>query len=95
MFASFQNGMSELVDALVRHIEAAASIRRETAIRTVRRSAETGAGWTLETADERSLPFDAVVVALPAHRAAALLATTDANLSAALAQSNTHRARLW
>ncbi len=84
MFASFQNGMSELVDALVRRIEAAGSIRRDTPIRGLRRSADTGEGWTLETADGRSLPFDAVVRALPAHRAAALLTTADANLSAAL-----------
>jgi oxygen-dependent protoporphyrinogen oxidase len=84
MFASFQNGMSELVDALVRRIEAAGSIRRDTPIRGLRRSADTGEGWTLETADGRSLPFDAVVGALPAHRAAALLTTADANLSAAL-----------
>lgn len=84
MFASFPNGISELVDALVRRIEAAGIIHRETPIRAVRRTGAASDGWTLETADGRSLTYDAVIVALPAPVVSALLATADANLSAAL-----------
>jgi oxygen-dependent protoporphyrinogen oxidase len=84
MFASFREGLSELVAALVRQIEGTGRIYRETAIRAVRRSADSTGGWTLEAADGRSLAFDAVIVALPAPRAAELLAPVDAELGAAL-----------
>jgi protoporphyrinogen/coproporphyrinogen III oxidase len=84
MFVSFQDGMSELVAALVHRIEEAGAIHRETAVRALRRPAEATGDWTLETADGRSLPFDGVIVALPAHRAAELLTPADANLGGAL-----------
>ncbi len=86
LFASFKDGMSELVEALVRRIEQSGVIHRRTAIRTLRLRAETGEGFAMETADGRDLAFDAVVLALPAHRAAALVAQIDSNLSAALGE---------
>jgi oxygen-dependent protoporphyrinogen oxidase len=84
LFASFKDGMSELVDALVRRIEQSGVIHRGTSIRTLRRRAETGEGFALETADGRELAFGAVIVALPANRTAKLLAQLDSNLSTAL-----------
>jgi oxygen-dependent protoporphyrinogen oxidase len=85
LFASFKDGMSELVDALVRRIEQSGVVHRATSIRTLRRRVETGEGFAVETADGRDLAFDAVVVALPANRTAKLLAQLDSNLSAELA----------
>jgi protoporphyrinogen/coproporphyrinogen III oxidase len=84
LFASFRDGMSELVEALVRRIERSGVIHRGTAIGTLRRRAEADGGFALETADGRDLAFDVVVVALPANRAAKLLAQLDSNLSTAL-----------
>jgi oxygen-dependent protoporphyrinogen oxidase len=84
LFATFRDGMCELVDALVRRIEQSGVIHRRTAIRTLRPRAESDAGFALETSEGRNLAFDVVIVALPAYRAAGLLAQLDSHLSAAL-----------
>jgi oxygen-dependent protoporphyrinogen oxidase len=84
LFASFKNGMSELVEALVRRIEQSGVIHRAMAIRTLRLRGETDGGFALETADGRDVAFDVVIMALPANRTAKLLAQLDSNLSAEL-----------
>jgi oxygen-dependent protoporphyrinogen oxidase len=86
LFLSLRNGMSELVDALVRRIEAAGAIHRNTEIRALRRSCEAEGGFVLENREGRQHAFDVVVLALPANRAAGLLQSIDRDLSAALGE---------
>ena len=86
LFAALRDGMSELVDALVERIESAGTIHRGVGIRALRPPDVTDSAFTLETSDGRDLAFDLVVVALPANRAAGLVASIDAQLSAALGE---------
>jgi oxygen-dependent protoporphyrinogen oxidase len=85
LFVALRGGMAELVDALAARIETAGTIHRNTGVRALRPS-EGGDGFTLQTVEGRDLTFDAVIVGLPANRAAGLLATIDADLSAALGE---------
>jgi oxygen-dependent protoporphyrinogen oxidase len=86
LFVSLQTGMAELVDALVRRVEAAGTIQRHTPIRTVQQAAEPDGGFTLESTDGQRLKFDVVILAVPAERAAALLDSIDSKLSSALCE---------
>lgn len=72
LFATPAGGISELVDALVSQVRPGAAVRLETEVARV--APESGrAGFVLETVDGSRDDFDAVVIALPAYRAAALV----------------------
>jgi oxygen-dependent protoporphyrinogen oxidase len=79
-FVSLVGGMSELVEALVADLPAE-SLRKETRVRAVRRD---GDGFTVE-ADGGPVSARAVVVALPAPRAAPLLEAVSAEAARLLA----------
>jgi oxygen-dependent protoporphyrinogen oxidase len=68
LFTSLKNGMQEMVDA------AAAALPAESVrlLQTVSAIERCGSGWAIRTED-RTEPFDAVVLAVPAPAAAALL----------------------
>jgi oxygen-dependent protoporphyrinogen oxidase len=77
LFLSLDDGLQSLVDALVRHLPDS-TIQLEHPITRLERG--DGGGWRLDGAFE----CDAVIVATPAHAAAALLAPLDATLAAEL-----------
>jgi oxygen-dependent protoporphyrinogen oxidase len=80
LFTSLKEGMQQMVDALVAALDAA-SLKTETPVRAI--SPEAG-GWVV-SAGLQSDQFDAVIVALPTHAAAALLQRSGHDLSAELA----------
>ncbi|HVR71781.1 MAG TPA: protoporphyrinogen oxidase [Vicinamibacteria bacterium] len=82
VFYSLRDGLGELVDALVARLPAH-SLRLRCPVRDVRRS---GAGFVLNTGGGTEVRARAVLLAVPAGRAAELLADTDSDLTAALAE---------
>jgi len=68
LFTSLQEGMQQMVDALVTALDPA-SLKTETPVQAI--SPEAG-GWVV-SAGLQSDQFDAIIVALPTHAAAALL----------------------
>src|SRR2546422_1949388 len=75
LFAAPLDGMGALVEALARRLPEGI-VRLRTAVGSLARD---GGGWRLE-AGGGALAADAVVVATPAHAAAPLLASLDAEL---------------
>lgn len=69
LFASFQNGMEELIQSLRNHLSSA-KIRTDFTVKSLRRSGEV---WHVQSESGESQNFDAVCLAVPAHRAAAIL----------------------
>jgi oxygen-dependent protoporphyrinogen oxidase len=82
LFLSFDRGIQVLVDSLVSKI-GHARIHFNRTVSSLR-SLEAGR-WALGTNEGNEGTFDAVVIALPAHRAAQLLDQVDSKISAALA----------
>ena len=80
LFTSLKNGMQQLVETLVPRLDPA-SLIINTQVASIQRDS---AGWTV-SAGSKSDHFDAVILALPTHAAAKLLATCCADLSAELA----------
>jgi protoporphyrinogen/coproporphyrinogen III oxidase len=80
-FVSLEGGLSELVDALVARLPAEA-LRPSTAVTAVAPAAR---GWTVRTSDGQAIAARAVVVALPAPRAAVLLRPCAPSLADELA----------
>jgi oxygen-dependent protoporphyrinogen oxidase len=80
LFTSLKNGMQQLVEALVPHLNQA-SLITNAPVQSVR--FETG-GWTVLTGSN-SHRFDAVILAVPTHAAAPLLSFSSPDLSAELA----------
>lgn len=78
-FRSFPRGMQELADALAARL-AGHDVRRETAATGVERHA---GGFRVRVADGTAIDARAVIVAAPAHVAAALLPPIDPALAAA------------
>src|SRR6202140_3898903 len=76
VFTSLKEGMQQMVDAVVARLDANAS-NTSTLVRAVIREHD---GWTV-SAGYQSDRFDAVIIATPAHAAAALLPSADENLS--------------
>jgi oxygen-dependent protoporphyrinogen oxidase len=81
VFNAPRGGMTSLIDAVAG--SAPLEIRSGTEVRAVRRSGERG--WEIQLATGESLEADAVVVALPAHQAAPILAEGSGLGSAAIA----------
>ena len=84
MFLSMREGMAQLPLALQERIEAAATIRCETPLRSVSRNE--GEGFLLEFGDGQSEQFDAVVLAVPAFRVAEALRGFDGELAGVLGE---------
>jgi oxygen-dependent protoporphyrinogen oxidase len=81
MFVTLRQGLSSLVDALAARLPAGA-VRLRMPVERVERRADQ---WQIVAADGTARVFDAVILAVPAHAAAKLLAGADAELSARLA----------
>jgi oxygen-dependent protoporphyrinogen oxidase len=80
LFATLQGGLSTLIERLRARIEEHALIRLGAAVTAIR-SGGAGGPWQLDFSDASTDTFDAVIVALPAHRAAAVLQPVDAPLA--------------
>ncbi len=79
LFATFPGGMQELVDALIRRLPAATQ-QLGTGVKRLRRQE----GWQLELQDGRLIETDALCLAVPAWKAAELLAGDSAVLAGTL-----------
>jgi oxygen-dependent protoporphyrinogen oxidase len=79
LFTSLRNGMQHLVETLVPRLDAA-SLRTSTRVESLRWETS---GWSVAT-KVGTEKFDAVIVAVPAHAAAALLSAASPELSAEL-----------
>lgn len=91
LFASFRDGMSELIDALVRSIKAAGEVHLDAPVSTLLRSASPQEGFSLQFAaglgtSTHTTSFDAAILALPADRAADLVWPLDSMLAGALGE---------
>jgi oxygen-dependent protoporphyrinogen oxidase len=80
LFTSLKNGMQQLVETIVSRLDAS-SLVTNTAAQSIH--SEVG-GWTI-SAGLKSDHFDAVILALPTHAAAQLLAMSSPELSSELA----------
>jgi oxygen-dependent protoporphyrinogen oxidase len=87
LFTSLKNGMQQLVETLVPRLSPA-SLVTNTPVHSIQPEAT---GWTVGVPPEgrgtglKSDHYDAVILAIPAHAAAQLLATSSPELSAELA----------
>jgi protoporphyrinogen/coproporphyrinogen III oxidase len=81
LFSSLKDGMQQMVNALVTHLDAKA-LKASAPVQSVIRQNN---GWTV-CAGYQTDHFDAVIIATPAHAAAALLQTADENLSCELGE---------
>jgi len=79
LFTSLKDGMQQLVDAVLARLTAS-SLRRGTYVSSV----QPEHGKWIVTADQRSLEFEAVVVATPTQAAAAVLKDASAELAGEL-----------
>jgi oxygen-dependent protoporphyrinogen oxidase len=80
LFTSLMNGMQQLVETLVPRLNQV-SLLTSSPVHSIQ--PRTG-GWSV-SAGMKSDPFDAVILAVPTHAAAQLLATSSPDLSAELA----------
>jgi protoporphyrinogen/coproporphyrinogen III oxidase len=76
VFTSLKEGMQQIIDALVARLDADA-LNTSALVQAVIREHD---GWTV-SAGYQSDRFDAVIIATPAHAAAAMLLSADENLS--------------
>jgi oxygen-dependent protoporphyrinogen oxidase len=83
LFSSLKEGMQQMVDALVARLDAA-SLRTSSPVQSLIPQDD---GWTV-AAGYQSDHFDAVIIAAPAHAAAAVLQSADENLARELASIN-------
>jgi oxygen-dependent protoporphyrinogen oxidase len=81
LFTSLQEGMQQMVDALVAHLDANA-LKTSTLVQS---AIPQDNAWTV-SAGYQTDQFDAVIVATPAHIAAAVLQAADENLAHELSE---------
>ena len=81
LFSSLKDGMQQMVDALVARLDAN-SLKTSAPVQSVIRQNN---GWTV-SAGYQTDHFDAVIVATPAHAAAAVLRAADENLARELGE---------
>jgi protoporphyrinogen/coproporphyrinogen III oxidase len=87
LFTSLKDGMQQMVDAVVARLNPAA-LRTSCAVQSIVQSVLPQAGgWTVSAGNQCD-QFDAVIIAAPAHAAAAALKAVDAYLSRELAEIN-------
>ena len=80
LFTSLKNGMQQLAETLVPRLDPS-SLLTSAPVHSIQPEA---GGWTVSTKSE-SARFDAVILAVPTHAAAQLLAASSSELSAELA----------
>ncbi|MDC0934862.1 protoporphyrinogen oxidase [Pirellulales bacterium] len=85
-FVSLRGGMSTLVDALVSQLPEGCIRLGTSAARISRVGNQSDSRWRVEVADDQPAEFDGLILAVPAPRAATLLADVDAELAAQLRQ---------
>ena len=83
VFTSLKNGMQQLVDTLIQRLNPS-SLLTNTPVQSIHSEA---GGWTVSTRSQ-SDHFDAVILAVPTHAAAQLLANSSLQLSTELAAIN-------
>jgi oxygen-dependent protoporphyrinogen oxidase len=83
LFTSLKEGMQQMVDALVARLDSA-NLRTSSPVQSLIPQND---GWTV-AAGYQSDHFDAVIIAAPAHAAAAVLQSADENLARELASIN-------
>jgi oxygen-dependent protoporphyrinogen oxidase len=83
LFTSLKSGMQQMVDALLARLDSGA-LRTSSIVQSVLPQA---GGWTV-SAGYQSDQFDAVIIAAPAHAAAAVLKAVSTVLSRELAEIN-------
>jgi oxygen-dependent protoporphyrinogen oxidase len=83
VFTSLKNGMQQLVDTLTQRLNPS-SLLTNTPVQSIHSEA---GGWTVSTRSQ-SDHFDAVILAVPTHAAAQLLANSSLQLSTELAAIN-------
>jgi protoporphyrinogen/coproporphyrinogen III oxidase len=81
LFTSLREGMQQMVDALLAHLDPRA-LRHSATVQSV---IPQEGGWTV-SAGYQSDQFDALIIATPAHVASALLQMADKNLSRELGE---------
>jgi oxygen-dependent protoporphyrinogen oxidase len=79
LFTTLKGGMQQIVDAVVQRLTPA-SVHCGVAVNAINPEGE---GWVM-SAGERKLPFDALIVAIPAQAASAMLRETIPELSSEL-----------
>jgi oxygen-dependent protoporphyrinogen oxidase len=84
LFTSLEDGMQQMADALAERLDSSA-LRTSSIVQSIVQSVDEG--WTVY-AGHQSDRFDALIIATPAHAAAALLESVDASLSRELAEIN-------
>jgi len=80
MFSTLRNGMQTLVDAIIQRIDNR-RIHLHAKVETMQKSAD---GWQLtllENGKQKTTTYDAIILAVPAHAAAAMLEDTDQTLA--------------
>lgn len=82
LFTTLKGGISELLDALFQRVNQQAKIVLNTSASSLKRNSS--GGWQLEFGERSTEDFDAVVLAVPAYRAAELLKETDSELASSL-----------
>ena len=85
LFASLKNGMSELLDALTDRLAQQNALRINSAVVSLEPAHEANrSGYSVGLADGTTQHFDAVILALPAYRAADLIDGWNRELAEAL-----------
>ena len=84
LFVTPRNGISELLNALADAIREKVDVVLGTSVRSLHR--ESDGTWQLKLRDAEPKLFDAVILAIPAYRAAELLSDTDGELSQSLSE---------
>ncbi|QDT65048.1 protoporphyrinogen oxidase [Calycomorphotria hydatis] len=79
MFAGLDDGMSVLINALVKRLETKFELRTNTIVRELSRTEE--GTWLLDVGDSESVEFDAVVLALRANVSSRQLSKISPSLS--------------
>lgn len=78
LFTAPKRGIQTILDSLREKVESTATIQSDCPIVSLERSSE---NWTLTTANGESENFDAVILALPTHKAAELVRTVSTDLA--------------
>lgn len=77
LFAGFRKGMEQLFSALRERVASKADVKLQCPVIALRRSAN---GWIVEAANCQPEEYGAIILAMPAHRAATLLANYEGPL---------------
>jgi oxygen-dependent protoporphyrinogen oxidase len=85
LFATLAGGISEFVETLAKSVSSQATVHCGTEVHSLTQNGE-GRGFVLQLSDGQQEPFDAVVLAVPAYRAAQLMADFASSAAGMLKQ---------